>query len=416
MTNELTENCTQLNEKAAAKRTKLHTDPLSRRDTDDFYPDMERLCDSDIYDSVMRELDCDLSLYTDADVKKALSKEHLRPDDLKALLSPCADKYTEELAAAARRVTARHFGNTVYVFTPLYVANHCENYCVYCGFNCYGEVKRMKLTPEQAEREMQIIAASGMEEILILTGEDRGRSDLEYICSICAVAAKYFRTVGIEVYPMNTDEYRRLHECGVDSVTVFQETYDKKSYEKYHLSGRKRIWRYRFDSQERAIRAGMRTVAFSALFGLSDDPRTDALATALHAYYLQRKYPHAEISLSCPRIRPVSGCEQTFGATVTESELCRILCAYRLFLPFAGITVSSRESEKFRNGITRICATKISAGVSTGVGDHERKYSSGEKTDTEQFDICDGRSLADVSEDMALCGLQTVLNDYIYLK
>jgi 2-iminoacetate synthase len=275
----------------------------------------------------------------------------------------------------------------------------------------------MKLTMEQIEHEMQVIADSGMEEILILTGESRGQSDVHYIGEACKLARKYFRMVGLEIYPVNTDEYRYLHECGADYVTVFQETYDADKYETLHLFGHKRVWPYRFDAQERALRGGMRGVAFSALLGLSDF-RKDALASALHVYYLQRKYPQAEMSLSCPRLRPIIHNDKINPLDVHEKQLCQIICAYRIFLPFVGITVSSRESAQFRNGIVKIAATKVSAGVSTGIGDHESKYT-GKESDgaqgDEQFDINDNRSLEHMYQDIVGEGLQPVLNDYLYV-
>ena len=325
--------------------------------------------------------------------------------------------YPDVYAARARLETSRHFGNTVYLFTPLYIANYCENYCVYCGFNCYNHIQRMKLDMAQIEHEMQVIADSGMEEILILTGESRAQSDVEYIGEACKLARKYFRMVGLEIYPVNTDEYRYLHQCGADYVTVFQETYDADKYETLHLMGHKRVWPYRFDAQERALRGGMRGVAFSALLGLSDF-RKDALASALHLYYLQRKYPHAEMSLSCPRLRPIVNNDKISPLDVGERQLCQVLCAYRIFLPFAGITVSSRESERFRNGIVRIAATKVSAGVSTGIGDHESKYTGKEGDGAqgdEQFEIDDSRSFDQMYRDMESEGLQPVLNDYLYV-
>ena len=211
----------------------------------------------------------------------------------------------------------------------------------------------MKLSMEQIEKEMKVIADSGMEEILILTGESRSQSNVEYIGEACKLARKYFRMVGLEIYPVNTDEYKYLHECGADYVTVFQETYDTDKYEQLHLLGHKRVWPYRFDAQERALRGGMRGVAFSALLGLSDF-RKDALASALHVYYLQRKYPHAEMSLSCPRLRPIINNEKINPLDVHEKQLCQIICAYRIFLPFVGITVSSRESAEFRNAQFRV--------------------------------------------------------------
>ena len=320
------------------------------------------------------------------------------------------------MAEKARIETRKHFGNTVYLFTPLYIANYCENYCVYCGFNCYNDIRRMKLTMEQIEHEMKIIADSGMEEILILTGESRSKSDVKYIGEACKLARKYFRMVGIEIYPVNVEDYRYLHECGVDYVTVFQETYDSVRYEQLHLLGHKRVFPYRFEAQERALMGGMRGIACSALLGLSNF-RKDALASALHVYYLQRKYPHAEVSLSCPRLRPIINNGKINPHDVGESQLCQILCAYRLFLPFAGITVSSRESKQFRDGIVKIAATKISAGVSTGIGDHESKYTGkGSSAEgDEQFEINDGRSFKQMYEDMSEEGLQPVLNDYLYV-
>ncbi|MBQ3947150.1 MAG: 2-iminoacetate synthase ThiH, partial [Ruminococcus sp.] len=220
-----------------------------------------------------------------------------------------------------------------------------------------------------------------------------------------------------EIYPVNVEEYKYLHECGVDYVTVFQETYDSNRYEQLHLMGHKRVFPYRFEAQERALMGGMRGIAGSALLGLSDF-RKDALASALHMYYLQRKYPHAEISLSCPRLRPIVNNEKINPLDVHERQLCQVLCAYRIFLPFCGITVSSRESESFRNGIVKIAATKVSAGVSTGIGDHESKYT-GKESDSaegdEQFEISDGRSFKKMYDDMSGEGLQPVLNDYLYV-
>ena len=383
----------------------------------EYLPGMEQI-QSDVCANVMGQVNSfDALQYTAKDIKAALEHESCTIEDFKALLSPAAEPFLEQMAQRARLETSRHFGNTVYLFTPLYIANYCENYCVYCGFNCYNHISRMKLTMEQIEKEMKVIASSGMEEILILTGESRSQSGVDYIGDACKLARKYFRMVGLEIYPVNTDEYRYLHECGADYVTVFQETYDTEKYETLHLLGHKRVWPYRFDAQERALMSGMRGVAFSALLGLSDF-RKDALASALHVYYLQRKYPHAEMSLSCPRLRPIINNDQINPLDVHEKQLCQIICAYRIFLPFVGITVSSRESAQFRNGIVKIAATKVSAGVSTGVGDHDSKYN-GTEADTpqgdEQFEINDGRSLEKMYRDIESEGLQPVMNDYLYV-
>ncbi|MBO7394689.1 MAG: 2-iminoacetate synthase ThiH [Ruminococcus sp.] len=406
----------KLSESALEKKHRLENDPSSRTDHMQYMEGMEQIS-SDIRGKVISEMqNYDYSKYTPADVLRALRHDTCSVEDFKALLSPAAEPFLEQMAEKARLETQKHFGNTVYLFTPLYIANYCENYCVYCGFNCYNDIRRMKLSMEQIEHEMKVISESGMEEILILTGESRAQSPVEYIGEACRLARKYFRLVGIEIYPVNTDEYRYLHECGVDYVTVFQETYDSDRYEQLHLLGHKRVFPYRFEAQERALMAGMRGIACSALLGLSDF-RKDALASALHVYYLQRKYPHAEISLSCPRLRPIVNNEKINPLDVHEKQLCQVLCAYRIFLPFCGITVSSRESESFRNGIVKIAATKISAGVSTGIGDHESKYTGKEADEAgdEQFEINDGRSLKKMYDDMSGEGLQPVLNDYLYV-
>jgi len=406
-----------LTPEALLKKHRLENDPLSRKNHMEYLPGMEKI-ESDVCKNVMKQMNSfDYSKYTAKDVKAALEHETCTIEDFKALLSPAAEPFLEQMAQRARLETSKHFGNTVYLFTPLYIANYCENYCVYCGFNCYNHINRMKLSMEQIEKEMKVIADSGMEEILILTGESRVHSDIDYIGGACKLARKYFRMVGLEIYPVNTNEYKYLHECGADYVTVFQETYDTEKYEQLHLLGHKRVWPYRFDAQERALMGGMRGVAFSALLGLSDF-RKDALASALHVYYLQRKYPHAEMSLSCPRLRPIINNDKISPMDVHEKQLCQVLCAYRIFLPFVGITVSSRESAQFRNGIVKIAATKVSAGVSTGIGDHEDKYSgkdSNEIRGDEQFEIDDNRSLDRMYKDIACEGLQPVLNDYIYV-
>ena len=406
-----------LSKEALERKHRLETDPSFRKNHMEYLPGMEQI-DSNVCSEVMGQVQTyDYEKYTAKDVRAALEHATCTVEDFKALLSPAAEPFLEQMAERARLETGKHFGNTVYLFTPLYIANYCENYCVYCGFNCYNHISRMKLSMEQIEHEMQVIADSGMEEILILTGESRSKSDVPYIGEACKLARKYFRMVGLEIYPVNTEEDRYLHECGADYVTVFQETYDAKKYETLHLAGHKRVWPYRFDAQERALMGGMRGVAFSALLGLSDF-RKDALASALHVYYLQRKYPHAEMSLSCPRLRPIINNDKINPLDVHEKQLCQILCAYRIFLPFVGITVSSRESAEFRNGIVKIAATKVSAGVSTGIGDHESKYS-GKETDCkqgdEQFEIDDSRSLEKMYQDMSGEGLQPVLNDYLYV-
>lgn len=372
--------------------------------------DMEAI-DSDIMDRVIAEMNSyDADIYTEKDVKEALRAETCSLENFKALLSPAALPFLEEIAQKAQMETRKHFGNSVAIFTPLYIANYCENYCIYCGFNCHNKIKRAKLNMEEIEKEMQTIAETGLEEVLILTGESPNMSSVEYIGEACKIARKYFKVIGLEVYPMDSKDYAYLHECGADFVTVFQETYNSEKYKTLHLGGRKRIFPYRLNAQERAIMGGMRGVGFAALLGL-DDFRKDALATGMHAYLLQKKYPHAEIAFSCPRLRPIINNDKINPKDVHEPQLLQIICAYRIFMPFASITISSRECARFRDNIIQIAATKISAGVNVGIGGHSQEEEKGD----EQFEIDDGRSVDEIYHMIEDKGMQPVMTDYIYV-
>lgn len=376
-----------------------------------YLPDMEVL-ESDVMDQVLSAAEqYDPDMFTAEDVRMALAHEYRTPEDFGALLSPAALPLLEEIAVCAKKEKEKYFGNSISMFTPIYIANYCENFCIYCGFNCHNKIRRAQLTPEEIEKEMEAIAKSGLQEILILTGESKTKSTVEYIGEACKIARKYFRVIGLEVYPMNTKDYAYLHECGADYVTVFQETYHADKYETLHLAGHKRIFPYRLNAQERALRGGMRGVGFGALLGL-DDFRKDAFATGMHAWYLQKKYPQAEIAFSCPRLRPIINNDKINPMDVHEAQLLQVVCAYRLFMPFAGITVSTRECARVRDNLMKIAATKISAGVSTGIGEHVEEME--DKGDA-QFEISDTRSVQEVYDGLLDEGLQPVMADYIYV-
>ena len=376
-----------------------------------YLPDMEQI-PSDMLEQVLAETKAyDYDSFTESDVRNALAKERRTLKDFQALLSPAALPLLEEMARKAQAETQKYFGNSVSMFTPVYIANYCENYCIYCGFNCHNHIRRAQLNEEEIRREFAAIAKTGLQEILILTGESRKKSTVEYIGKAVEMAREYFKVIGLEIYPVNTDEYAYLHKCGADYVTVFQETYNPDKYETLHLAGHKRIFPYRFYAQERALMGGMRGVGLSALLGL-DDFRKDAFATGMHAYLLQKKYPHAEIAFSCPRLRPIINNDRINPMDVHERQLLQVICAYRLFMPFAGITVSSRECARVRDNLMQIAATKISDGVSTGIGEHGEEVQ--DKGD-EQFEISDDRSVEEIYGALREHHLQPVMADAIYV-
>lgn len=377
-----------------------------------YLPGME-VIDSDMLDQVVAIHDSfNNDDFTEKDVRLALSKEHLDPRDFMALLSTAAAPLLEEMAQKAHLVTRRHFGNNITILTPIYFANYCDNYCIYCGFNSHNKIKRARLTDEELHRECKNIADTGIEEVIMLTGESPKMSDIKYIGNAVKIARQYFRVINMEIYPVNSEDYKYLHECGADYVTVFQETYNSDKYATLHLAGHKRIFPYRFYSQERAILGGMRGVGFAALLGL-DDYQKDALATGMHAWLMQRKYPHAEISLSCPRLCPIINNDKINPKDVDERKLTQIICAYRLFMPYASIVVSSRESARYRNAIMKIAATKVSASVCVGIGGHLEN--DGSEMGDEQFEITDGRSFDQMYSDIKSMGLQPLTSEYIYL-
>lgn len=387
---------------------KRKTDPMQ-------YLDYMEVIESDLLEKVMKAVgEYNYLTYTVKDVQAALTKDALTFGDYGALLSPAAESLLEEIAARSNTETQKHFGNSVSMFTPLYISNYCMNHCLYCGLNCKNKIARGKLSLGEVEAELSAISAAELEEILILTGESRKKADIEYIGEAIKLADKLFCTIGIEIYPLNTAEYAYLHQCGADFVSVYQETYDPITYEKYHISGPKRVYPYRFHAQERAILGGMRGVGFGALLGLGDF-RSDAFAAGIHAYYLQQKYPHAEISFSVPRIRtyknnPETGLHGSTSHGVREKHLLQVMLAYRIFMPFASLTISTRERPGFRDNIIGLAANKISAGVKVSVGGY-----GAEKKGDEQFDISDPREVSQIHEMIVSKGLQPVYTDYIRL-
>ncbi|MEN2775983.1 2-iminoacetate synthase ThiH [Acetivibrio clariflavus] len=345
------------------------------------------------------------SSITDNQILNVINRDRVSELEFLMLLSEKAGKYIELMAQKSRKLTLQHFGKVIFLYTPLYAANYCVNQCVYCGFNVSNPIVRRKLTKEELEKEAKIIAETGLRHILLLTGESRTHSSVDYLKECVMILKKYFSSISIEVYPLETDEYRQLIEAGVDGFTMYQEVYNEELYKKLHLKGPKRNYRFRLDAPERACITGMRSVNIGALLGL-DDWRREAFFTGLHADYLQNKYPDTEISVSMPRIRPHTG-EFQPGVKVDDRSFVQIMLAYRLFMPRVGITLSTRERAEFRDNLIGLGVTKMSAGSSTEVGGHALDL----KTEG-QFDICDTRSVKQITELIYSKGYQPVFKDW----
>lgn len=345
--------------------------------------------------------------FTAADVTRVLAKDRLDPVDLLALLSPAAIPFLEEMAQKAHQITLQNFGRTIQMFAPLYVANICTNKCAYCSFNMENEIVRRKLTLEEVEIEGKAIAAKGIRHILILTGESRKESGPDYIAACIKRLRPDFSSIGLEVYPLKEEEYKQLYEAGVDTMTMFQEVYDEEVYASVHLGGPKRIYRNRLDAPERACNAGLSSVTLGALLGLGHW-REEAFYTALHAEFIMKTYPGVEVGLSAPRMRPHVGSYEPQWP-INDTELVQIMLAYRLFLPRATITLSTRESAPLRDALLPLCVTKMSAESRTSVGGYDESTETG----SSQFEISDERTVEEVAKMIRSQGYQPVFSDWL---
>lgn len=338
-------------------------------------------------------------------VMDVLIRPVLTPADFLTLLSPAAEQHLEEMAQQANRLTVQHFGRTILIYTPLYLANYCINQCVYCGFNARNSIARRQLTLSEVALEAKAIAASGLQHLLILTGESRRHSPVSYIRDCVYILRKYFSSISVEIYPLLAREYRELIAAGVDGLTIYQEVYNHSVYLQVHPQGPKRNYRFRLEAPERGGEAGMRSLNIGALLGLHDW-RSEIFFTGLHAAYLMKRFPGAEISVSFPRMRPEFGGFQP-PCTVSDRALVQGLTAMRLFLPRVGITMSTRESAVLRDRLLYLGVTKMSGGSSTVIGGHTDAQDG-----TGQFEISDKRSVLEMRQAIAAQGYKPVLQDW----
>ncbi|MDI6605259.1 MAG: 2-iminoacetate synthase ThiH [Thermoanaerobacteraceae bacterium] len=344
---------------------------------------------------------------SDYDIEKVISKDKLNIYDFLALLSPNAEKYLEIMAQKAHRVTIQNFGRVILLYIPMYLANYCINKCAYCGYNADNKIKRNIMSIEDVRHEAELISQKGFRHILILTGESRAKTPVSYIKTCAAVLKEYFSSICIEIYPLKEKEYEELVHAGVDSITIYQETYDEKTYDEVHLSGPKKNYKYRLETPDRACRAGIKNVNIGALLGLNDW-RKDVFYTALHAKYLQDKYGDVDVGVSVPRIKPHIGAFQP-KSNVSDKNLVQIILSFRIFMPRLGISLSTRENADLRNNLIPLGITKFSAESSTKVGGYleEKEYE-----DSGQFEVSDNRSLEEIVEMIRSSGYQPIFKDW----
>lgn len=348
------------------------------------------------------------SAVSDRDVERAIARENMGLMDFLILLSPAAGKHLEHMANKAHETTLRHFGKTIQLYTPLYVSDYCDNHCLYCSFSAKNTFARTKLTLEEVEREAAFIAATGLRHILLLSGESRTESPVAYLRDCVGILKRHFHSIAIEVYPLTEAEYESLINAGVDGLTIYQETYDEKIYDRIHPGGPKKDFRFRLAAPERGAGCRMRQVTIGALLGLTDW-RKEIFFAGLHAQYLQDQFPDVEIGVSVPRLRPHAGKFKPLSI-VNDRDLVQIIIALRLFLPRLGISLSTRENPQLRDNLLPLGITRLSAGSSTGVG--ERIAATDQHDALRQFEIADHRGIAEMIASLLNKGYDPILSDW----
>ncbi len=311
--------------------------------------------------------------------------------DIKNILHDPNPGSTEQLAQNASRLTRQYFGRTITLYAPLYLSNFCSSHCTYCGFHSHNRIKRFKLTADQMHQEMSFLAKQGIENVLLLTGESYQATPLSYLKEAAGVAKTHFSNISMEVHPMDEEEYRELFASGVDGITVYQETYNRKRYKEVHISGKKADYDYRLATPERAAKGSMRHISLGILLGLAD-PAEDLHSLYQHLYWMERHFPGVEYSVSFPRLRAIKGTDFAY-CDVDDITLVKIICLTRIQFPRIGINLSTREDAGLRDHVLELGITRMSAGSNTSVGGYT--VTAAEKQDP-QFDIKDHRGVKDI--------------------
>jgi len=341
---------------------------------------------------------------TEEDVLRVLKKNRKTINDFPVLISPAASSYIEDLAGLSRKITLLRFGKTIKLYAPIYISNECVNACTYCGFNTNNDIERRTLTQAEVLKEADILYDLGFRHILLVSGEAKNKVSPQFIAELAMLLAKKFAAVSIEVYPMETSEYRQLLKSGVTGIAVYQETYDRALYKNYH-KGPKADFDYRLKTPERAGDAGFREIGVGALLGLSDY-RVDVTCVVMHAAWLMKKYWRSQLSISFPRLRDAVGCFKP-SIVVSDRELAQVIFALRIVLPDADLVLSTREAPEFRNGMAGLGITRMSAGSRTNPGGYLDPEAS-----LEQFDVADKRLPSEIAEMLINRNLEPVWKDF----
>ena len=369
------------------------------------YSSFREVCDDFLANNGWENLTGEILQYTSEQVNSVLSKPELSINDLPLLLSPAAGEQLEMMAQRSHKLTVQRFGRTVLMYVPLYVSNYCKNLCVYCGFNAKNKVKRLALTVDEAVNESMLLHEMGFQHILLVSGEHPDYATVDYLCDLSERLRDKFSSICIEIQPLSQNDYAKLIKSGVDCVTCYQETYNKKTYSVVHPGGKKNDYNWRIDTVERAAKAGIRKVGISPLYGL-DNWRMEALFTGLHSYFLMTHFWKTQVSISFPRLRGAAGGFKPENP-LTDKQLAQLICAFRLILPDVHLVLSTREPANIRDNMLPLGITQMSAASSTSPLGYSNSSEAGE-----QFDVVDKRSAEEVASAISKAGYEAVWKDW----
>ena len=319
-----------------------------------------------------------------------------------AVLIEVEDKEIEErMYAIARRLKERIYGNRIVMFAPLYLSNHCVNGCVYCPYHAQNRtIPRRKLTQEEIRREVIALQDMGHKRLALETGEHPKLSPIEYVLesidTIYSIHHKNgaIRRVNVNIAATTVENYTRLKDAGIGTYILFEETYDREAYEKLHPNGPKSDWAYHTEAMDRAMLGGIDDVGVGALFGLSNY-RYDVVGILMHAEHLEARFGVGPHTISVPRIRPADDIDpKDFPNAVTDEVFRRIVAVLRLAVPYTGMIVSTRESQRSREMVLDVGVSQLSGGSKTSVGGYADGIEDAEES--AQFDISDNRTLDEI--------------------
>lgn len=339
------------------------------------------------------------------DVEQALCANVRTLEDFKALVSPAAAGYLEQMAALSQKLTLKRFGNVLQMYVPLYLSNECNNICTYCGFSLDNKMRRKTLSAVEIMQEVMAIKEMGYNHVLLVTGEANQTVHVDYFKKVLELIRPHFAHISMEVQPLDLADYEELKPYGLNTVLVYQETYHQEDYKKHHPKGKKSNFEYRINTPDRLGVAGIHKMGLGVLIGL-EDWRTDCFFAALHLNYLEKKYWKSKYSLSFPRLRPFSGGLEP-KVEMSDKELAQLIFAYRIFNEEVELSISTRETANFRNNIIKLGVTSISAGSKTNPGGYTVSPQS-----LEQFEISDERTPAEIAEMIKNQGYEPVWKDW----